>query len=101
MSVTTSANTVTSSVLHVLTDYDLHHSGSPESEGTPAPPNPRNDLAAETSNPASWPRDHRRVPPFRPIDRTLSIEDRPGGANLIEAMFITTLLNGVRVNAVS
>jgi hypothetical protein len=29
------------------------------------------------------------------------MSQRPGGVNLVEATFITTMLNGVRLNAVS
>lgn len=100
MSVTTTQNTVSASVLQVLADYDLHHSGAPEQPGQPAPPNERDDLAISSSNPPGWPTDHRRVPPYRPINCNLDRDVRPGGANFIEAVFIATLLNGVRLNAV-
>ena len=98
MSVTTSTTTVSQSVLHVLADYELTH--SPEHPRRPELPNAREDLSAEVSNPATWPEDHRRVPPHRPIDYNLDRDLRPGGLNPIEALFIATMLNGVRVNAV-
>ena len=98
MSVTTSTNTVSGSVLQVLADYDLHHSGDPLNPSTPAPPNPAPTV--EVSNPASWPNDHNRVPPYRPINYNLDMELRPGGANIPDEIFIGTLINGVRLNAV-
>jgi len=99
MSVTTRTNVVSGSALHFLTDYELHHSGDPEKPAVAEDPNLRADLAASSSNPPSWPTDHRAVPPYRPIDRNLDFEQRPAGANLIESIFIATMLNGVRLNA--
>ncbi len=34
------------------------------------------------------------------VDRNLDREQRPGGMNAAEAVFIFTMLNGVRINAV-
>ena len=98
MSVTTTANPVTGSVLQVLTDYDIHHSGSPE-EPRAAPPT---NAAAPTNaqNPPDWDTEHRAVPPHRPINRELDYEERPGGLNVPEQIFIFTMLNGVGINAV-
>jgi hypothetical protein len=98
MSVTTTANPLTSSVLQVLTDYDLHHSRSPETPQTAPVPNRRSDPSP--SNPPEWPTNHRAVPPYRPADRNLDREQRPGGMNAAEVVFIFTMLNGVRINAV-
>ncbi|KKY16830.1 hypothetical protein UCRPC4_g05788 [Phaeomoniella chlamydospora] len=97
MSVTTTANPVTGSVLQVLTDYDIHHSGSPE-EPRAAPPT---NAAAPTNaqNPPDWDTEHRAVPPHRPINRELDYEERPGGLNVPEQIFIFTMLNGVGINA--
>lgn len=101
MSVTTSSNVVSQTVLHLLTDYDLHHSGSAEQPESVAPPNPRTDLTAETSNPPGWPTAHRRIPSYRPIDQNLDRDERPGGANAVESIFIITMLSGCLINAVS
>ena len=100
MSVTTSTNTTTQSVLHVLAEYDLHHSGNPANSSEAAPPNPRREQDISSSNPPGWDQGHNRVPPYRPINRNLDMEMRPGGANVPEAIFIATLLNGVSLNAV-
>ncbi len=102
MSVTTTDNPATSAVLEVLTDYDLHHSGSTEDDTqAPAPaPNIRNEIN-DVPNPTSWPTEHRRVPHYRPINRNLDVEQRPGGLNAPEAVFIFTMLSGCRINSVS
>lgn len=70
----------------------------------PAPaPNPRPDLRNinTSSNPADWPSQYRDIPSRKPINRDLDMATRPGGANMAEQIFIATLLNGVRLNAVS
>lgn len=100
MSVTTSTNTATQSVLQVLADYDVHHSGNPAEASKPAPPNANRAPDTGSVNPPNWDTEHNGVPPYRPINRNLDLDSRPGGANLPEAMFIATLLNGVRLNAV-
>jgi len=99
MSVTATSNPVTASVLQVLTDYDLHHSGSP---GNPSPaPSPNIRSYPSTSNPRDWPTNHRAVPPYRPVDRNLDREQRPGGLNGAEVVFIYIMLNGVKMNAMA
>lgn len=101
MSVTTVANPVTSTVLQALTDYDLHHSGDPERPKTPESPNTRSGVAGQTENPDDWDTEHRRVPPYRPIDPNLRGPERPGGTNPIETTFISTMFLGVRLVGVS
>lgn len=106
MSVTTTANPLTGRILEVLGDYELHHSGPQDSSSgstssQPSIPNPRADTAAESQNPPHWPQDHRRIPPHRPIDMHLDYEQRPAGLNGAEYVFIQTMLQGVRLNAVS
>ncbi len=101
MSVTTSTNTVTQSVLHLLTDYDLHHSGDPAISGRPEPPNASQTDTAEHQNPDWWPTDHRRVPDHRPVNQDLDRSLRPDGINGAERTFIFTMLRGVQLMAVS
>lgn len=100
MSVTTTANS-TRTILRVLDDYEIHHAQSNPPKPTPLNPRPDLSLAASRRNPEDWPTQHRDVPPFKPINRDLDISTRPGGANMAERIFITTLLNGCRINAVS
>lgn len=101
MSVTTTANPVSHAVLEVLADYDLHHSGNPEHPKPAADPNVRADTAETTDNPEWWPTDHRRIPPYRPVDVNLDRTQRPDGVNPIEVAFIFTMLRGVQLQAVS
>lgn len=98
MSVTTTQNPVTGSVLQVLADYDLHHSGDPAQPQAAGRPNER--PAPAISNPDWWPSDHNRMPAHRPINRNLVLEQRPDGVNAIERLFIFTMLNGCGTNAV-
>ena len=100
MSVTTSTNTVTGSVLQVLTDYDLHHSGSPRNPRRAPSSNPPQAVVPDHSNPSWWPTDHRRVPDYRPANRNLDRTLRPDGVNGAERVFIFTMLRGVQLNAV-
>ncbi|ETN42317.1 uncharacterized protein HMPREF1541_01471 [Cyphellophora europaea CBS 101466] len=97
MSVTTTSNVSTQSVIRLLADYELTHS---EGEQAPADTSvnerPR---ATSESNPAWWPTDHHGIPPHRPIDYTLDHEQRPWAASPIETAFVMTLLNGVGIVA--
>jgi hypothetical protein len=96
----------TGSIRLVPSDYDIFttHSQSPESSEQ-AIPDPHEDsgrLEAEQSlmNPSSWPTDHRRVPPYRPINRNLDRSVRPAGHNLALFVFINTMLGGCHILAV-
>lgn len=99
MSVTTT-NSVSSTVLQALTDYDIHHTGDPEHPRTPEPPNSQRQ-PSPLDSPENWDTDHRRVPPHRPINHELRGPERPNGVNAIEVGFIFTMFLGVRVIAVS
>lgn len=98
MSVTTTANPITRNALSVLEDYEVHHSGDPNSVA-PAP----NEHPAPTNvqNPPNWPTNHRRVPAYRPANTNLSYEERNAGNNAAEYVFIQGMLHGVWLNAVS
>jgi len=98
MSVTTTANPVSSAVLQALTDYDIHHSGNPENPRAPEPPNAQSNISASVENPPDWDTEHRRVPPYRPVQNQLGPE-RPNGVNAIEVAFISTMFLGVRLIA--
>ena len=98
MSVTTSTNTVSQSVLRLLADCEVHHSGELVDEDVVEGQNPRSP--SRVDNPEWWPTDHRRVPQQRPINRNLDRELRPAGSFLVETCFILTMLGGVAVNAV-
>ncbi|KAL6243408.1 hypothetical protein RBB50_009400 [Rhinocladiella similis] len=102
MSVTTTSNVVSTNVLHLLADYEIHQTGTPESASHPNPQpvelNTGSDRQSD-NNPPWWDRNHRRVPPYRPLNQNLDLEERPDGINTVERLFIFTMLNGVGINA--
>lgn len=107
MSVTTTATAVGyQSLMTTLGDYELHHSGAPGDPQSRAPaPNARPDIQPDSvqaqQNPANWPTEYRGVPPYRPVNGELDFDQRPGGSNPVERVFIAVLLNGTGVLAVS
>jgi len=82
-------------MLQTLADYDVRHSGNPEHPRTPEPPNPQTEVSPSVENPEDWDSEHRRVPAYRPVDRSRLGPERPDGVNAIERTFIFTMLNGV------
>jgi hypothetical protein len=96
MSVATTANSMLTTTLAVLADYELHHS-------EPQRPAPLSSSSPTTSahHPQDWPVDHLRVPAYRPINRNLDLDERPAGSSAVEMVFIQTMLHGVWINAVS
>lgn len=90
--------TTNTTALSVLADYELHHSGSSQNTTSPSPsPSPS---PPQQQQPANWPTNHRRVPPYRPVDRSLSFEERAAGSNVPEFIFIQSMLHGCWLNAV-
>lgn len=96
MSVTTTQNPTVYATQDVLKDYELHHSGS--SNAAP-PPNP--NPAPRVQNPPDWDTEHRRVPPYRPVNRELDLSVRRVFANGRERTFINIMFTGVLTEAVS
>ncbi|BCR94956.1 uncharacterized protein AKAW2_12002A [Aspergillus luchuensis] len=91
---TTTSRAVDASTLSILSDYEIHHTGS---ETQPQPRVPRD--AVPVSQPADWPSHYRRIPSYRPVNRNLSYEERSAGTSPVEYMFIQTMLHGVWLNA--
>ena len=78
----------------VLEDYKIHLTGDhPSSEQSEAP--------TAVTNPPGWPKDHRRVPDYRPVDKNRDVDGRPNGDNAFEKVFLTIMFTGVVMNAVS
>lgn len=96
MSVTTTANPSTYSLVATLADYELHHS----EEGIDTSLNPRHG-PTRSSNPPTWPTSHRRVPAYRPIDTELDQSQRRVYLNNIERAFVGVMFTGVFIEAVS
>jgi hypothetical protein len=100
MSVTTTANPITHTIQSTLQDYDIHVTGHIDNT------NETNDdvtlsSSAAVQNPSRWPRDHHRIPNYRPINRHLNLAERPNGSNGIEHTFLLFMFTGVALNAVS
>lgn len=101
MPVTTSTTTVSTTSRQVLSDYVLYHSG--HDVPLEQPPRAHSSTVGNSGqhrNPNWWPSDHRRVPDHRPVNRNLDRSQRPNGTNVIETIFIFTMLRGVQLNAV-
>ncbi|KAE8139745.1 hypothetical protein BDV38DRAFT_280661 [Aspergillus pseudotamarii] len=94
MSTTTTESPITSTTVSVLTDYELQHS-------EPQVPAPRSEtpIQASIQQPADWPVDHLRVPPYRPINRNLDWSERSAGSHPAEVAFVQIMLHGVWINA--
>ena len=99
MSVTTTSNTTTQSVLNLLADYEVTHSGD-DTDATVEAPNPRPSAEEARQNPDWWTRDHNDVPTYRPINYSLDRELRPWARPGIETAFVSTMLSGVGIVAV-
>ncbi|KAF2192021.1 hypothetical protein K469DRAFT_735822 [Zopfia rhizophila CBS 207.26] len=89
MSVTTTANPTTYNLQTVLADYELHHSEEHSSA--------RDHL--EIHNPSEWPTNHRRIPPYRPVNTELDQTQRRVYLNGVERAFVAVMFTGVFVNA--
>ncbi|KAL2203519.1 hypothetical protein CC79DRAFT_1371571 [Sarocladium strictum] len=97
----TTATTSRQSLGHVLADYEIrltsssaadHQTSASGDSVLPLPEIPRN-----ANSPADWPTDHRRVPPYRPINYNLDPTERIVYNNGGERAFITTMFFGLRL----
>ncbi|KAH7146514.1 hypothetical protein EDB81DRAFT_795400 [Dactylonectria macrodidyma] len=78
-----------------LQDYQIHLTGSSIEAELGALP----ESTPTHNNPAHWPTQYRRIPAYRPINRNLDLSERPNGANRAELLFVTVMLNGVRLQS--
>lgn len=97
MSVTITDNPITSTLHSTLQDYEIHVTG--DTGDIDQTLNERGSSSSD-QNPPYWPRDHHRVPNYRPINRNLNLDERPRGSNPIERAFIFAMFTGVAMNAV-
>ncbi|KAI0417868.1 hypothetical protein F5X98DRAFT_386696 [Xylaria grammica] len=96
MSTTTIENPDTQSLGTVLADYKLHYSTVTHqnvSDASAVEPQP----APSVRNPPDWPTNHRRVPPYRPINRDLDLSQRIVFQNNVERGFVNTMFFGLRL----
>jgi hypothetical protein len=99
MSVTTTANAQTYNLRTVLADYDLHHTPATDPLDTTLNVHPSPN--SSHSNPANWPTDERRVPPYRPVNTALDQTQRRVFQNRVEQTFVIVMFTGVYLEAVS
>ena len=103
MSVTTTYNPASTELHRTLNDYQLHLTGVSQEHDLSAgrAPQTKRVIKDGASQPPNWPQNYRDVPPYRPINRHLDWAERPSGSNPIEVAFVTSMLHGVWLNAVS
>lgn len=104
MSATTTENPITYTLGTVLADYELHHSEQPQvtpgdasTHSTSVGSGSISQRPAATPNPPDWPTDHRRVPPYRPVNRNLDLSERVVFQNRAEQAFINSMFFGLRM----
>ncbi|KAL2409293.1 hypothetical protein ABEF95_005731 [Exophiala dermatitidis] len=80
-----------------LADYELHHSDSP----TQASSSEGRVLArvSDPGNTPTWDTTHRRVPSYRPINRSRDPRETRVYNNPAERVFISVMFTGVFINA--
>lgn len=101
MSVTTTANAQTYNLRAVLADYDLHHTPATDPLDSTLNAHPVPNSPSSHSNPANWPTDGRRVPPYRPVNTQLDQSQRRVYQNGIEQTFVGVMFTGVFLESVS
>ncbi|CAH0054433.1 unnamed protein product [Clonostachys solani] len=79
-------------VEEILQDYRLSLTGQGETSDSSPP-------AQWADSPDNWPTQYRRIPPYRPINRNLDLTERPNGSSRGELVFVTVMLNGVRLQS--
>lgn len=96
---TTIARATTAEIQHILTDYEIHLTGS--ESGTTQPSSAHQNQHPTVGSPHNWPSKYRRVPDYQPINRDLDYSERPLGNNTFEFLFLNVMFTGVATNAVS
>ncbi|TVY32178.1 hypothetical protein LSUB1_G007447 [Lachnellula subtilissima] len=97
----TAGTTITAQQLQgVLSDYTVRFTGDDSTTRHDGIEPPNSVEAPSFENPPNWPRNHYRVPDYRPANRNLSTEERPKGSNAVEFAFLTIMFTGVYLNSV-
>jgi hypothetical protein len=97
----TTTQTQTRTRQNVLKDYELHHSASSSRAAPTSPAVPAPTPQAVLPNQPEWDTVHRRVPPYRPINRERDQSEVRVYTSTIERVFIGTMFTGVLINSVS
>ncbi|KAK0384829.1 hypothetical protein NLU13_7307 [Sarocladium strictum] len=96
----TTATTSKQALDHVLADYEIRLTGTgaaAQGRISPESVSPLPEVQRDANTPPDWPTDHRRVPPYRPIDHSLDPAERIVYSNGVERAFITTMFFGLRL----
>lgn len=96
----TTATTSKQALDHVLADYEIRLTGTgaaAQGRISPEAVSPLPEVQRDANTPPDWPTDHRRVPPYRPIDHSLDPAERIVYSNGVERAFITTMFFGLRL----
>jgi hypothetical protein len=84
-------------------DYDVHHSDVPSVGSSPSQ-SETNDYRGtrnETNiNPPDWPENYRRIPAYRPTDRSQDQTERRTATSTGEQIFLTMMFTGLETNVV-
>ena len=91
----------TSTQAETLQDYNIRLTGGAQDQQTSTASTSRNSEQQPVTNPQGWPDDYRQVPPHRPVNTHLNMEERPMGSHPVENVFITHMFTGVWIQSVS
>ena len=98
---TTQTQTQTRTRRDVLKDYEVHHSPGLRTLSHISAQTAISNPQAAPQNPPGWDTTHRRVPPYRPINRDRDQNEIRVYTSPIERVFIGTMFTGVFINSVS
>ncbi|KAK4031457.1 hypothetical protein C8A01DRAFT_51463 [Parachaetomium inaequale] len=83
----------------VLRDYELHHSPSTAQVAGRSEAAPASRPQSAPLNPPNWDTTHRRVPPYRPINRDRDQSEVRIYTSTVEQVFVGTMFTGVLIHA--
>lgn len=90
----------TESLETTLHDYRMHLTGGRDEQECVSTRQENETVSQPIDSPANWPTQYRRIPPYRPINRNLDLTERPNGSSRAELVFVTVMLNGIRLQSV-
>lgn len=97
MTTTMTTTTVAASLPSVLADYQTFRSDPQPALETASTASTAVTPSETRSSGPSWPTDHRRMPPYRPINYNIDLGQRLTYNSGIEHAFISTMFFGIRV----
>lgn len=85
----------------ILNDYEVRYSAPRNEPDETETHQPASVVPSESTYPDGWDTSHRRVPSYRPINRTRDLSEVRVYVNQAERAFVTVMFTGLFVNAVS